>query len=110
MTDRIAGAPDGAAEAAQGALEALISARRAFIAPMAAACFVAYIGMTALAGFARDFVAIKVAGSLNVGYVLIAGNYVLAWALAVAYARVANERFDPLAALAVAEANRAAAR
>lgn len=110
MSERMARAPEGAADAAQGALEALVSARRACIAPMAAACFVAYIGTTALAGFAREFVAVKVAGSLNVGYVLIAANYVLAWALAIAYVRVANERFDPLAALAVAAARRAAAR
>jgi len=37
------------------------------------------------------------------GFVLIAFNYVLSWALAIVYGRVAADKFDPLAAKAAAE-------
>ena len=39
---------------------------------------------------------LKVAGSLNVGFVLIALNYVISWVLALVYVRVANANFDPM--------------
>lgn len=42
-------------------------------------------------------------GSVNLGFVLIALNYVLSWVLGVVYGRVANDVFDPLAAKAAAE-------
>ncbi len=90
------------AAAGNAAVAALVAERRAFIVPMAITCFVAYIGTTVLAGFAKEFIAIKLVGAVNVGFTLIALNYVLAWALAIAYVRIANSRFDPLAELAVA--------
>jgi uncharacterized membrane protein (DUF485 family) len=44
----------------------------------------------------------KVVGSLNLGFVLIAFNYLLSWVLAIVYGRVAADKFDPLAAKATA--------
>jgi uncharacterized membrane protein (DUF485 family) len=59
-----------------------------------------YIGLTILAGFARDLMGTRVIGSVNLGFVLIAFNYLLSWLLAIVYGRIAAGRFDPLAARA----------
>ena len=45
----------------------------------------------------------KVVGSVNLGFVLIAFNYLLSWVLAIAYGRIAASKFDPLAARAAME-------
>ena len=74
----------------------LIAAKVRALAPMIVIYMVAYIGVTVLGGFAKDFMALKVAGSLNVGFVLIALNYVISWVLALVYVRVANANFDPM--------------
>ena len=60
----------------------LIAAKVRALAPMIVIYMVAYIGVTVLGGFAKDFMALKVAGSLNVGFMLIALNYVISWAAA----------------------------
>jgi uncharacterized membrane protein (DUF485 family) len=44
-----------------------------------------------------------VIGSLNLGFTLIAFNYLLSWVLAIVYGRIAADRFDPLAAKAAME-------
>ena len=56
-----------------------------------------------LAGFAKDWMGTKVIGSVNLGFTLIAFNYLLSWLLAVAYGRIAASKFDPLAAKAAME-------
>ena len=84
-------------------LRKLIAAKVRFLAPMIVIYMVGYIGVTVLAGFAKGLMAQKVIGSLNVGFVLIALNYVLAWALALVYVRLANTLFDPLVEQVVAE-------
>jgi len=83
------------------AIANLIAAKVRVLAPMIVIYMVGYIGVTVLAGFARDFMALKVAGSLNVGFVLIALNYVVSWVLALVYVRVANTIFDPMVEQAV---------
>jgi len=60
------------------AVAALVAAKVAFVVPMTIIFFVSYIGLTALAGFAKGFLALKVIGAVNVGFMLIASNYVLA--------------------------------
>lgn len=62
-----------------------------------------YIGLTILAGFARDLMGTPVVGSVNLGFVLIACNYLLSWLLAMVYGRIAASKFDPLAARAARE-------
>jgi len=83
--------------AADASIDALIAQKRRYLVPMALASFVGYIGLTVLAGFAKDVLAIKVAGGFNLGFLLIACNYVLSWVLAVLYVRIANNVFDPAA-------------
>ena len=89
-------------EAAHAAVRDLVAAKIRFLLPMTITYFIGYIGLTVVAGFAKDLMAMKVVGSLNVGFTLIALNYVLSWALALIYERVANRVFDPLSATAAA--------
>ncbi len=95
----------GAAMATRAAIGSLIAAKRSFLVPMTTIYLIGYIGLTVLAGFAKGFMAHKVVGAVNVGFTLIAANYVLAWVLAIIYVRVANATFDPLAKKAVAAVN-----
>ena len=74
----------------------LIDTKRRSIVPMIVIYVVGYIGLTALAGFAKDLMALKVIGALNVGFFLIACNYVLSLIIALAYVRVANGILDPM--------------
>ena len=88
---------DIAKESAQHiAVGALVAAKVAFVVPMTIIFFVSYIGLTALAGFAKGFLALKAIGAVNVGFMLVAGNYVLAWLLAIIYVHVANTTLDPM--------------
>jgi uncharacterized membrane protein (DUF485 family) len=95
----------GATIATRDAIHTLIAAKRSFLVPMSVIFLVGYIGLTALAGFAKGFMAHKVIGAVNVGFILIAANYLLAWVLAIIYVRVANAIFDPLAKKALAAMN-----
>lgn len=90
-------------EAAHASVRQLIAEKLKYLVPMTIIFMVGYIGLTVLAGFARDLMGAKIIGSVNLGFVLIALNYLLSWALAIAYGRIANGKFDPLAARAAAE-------
>ena len=92
-----------AQQSADALVRRLIAEKLRFLAPMTVIFMTGYIGLTALAGFARDLMGIKVVGSLNLGFVLIALNYLLSWALAIIYGRIAANRFDPLATKAAME-------
>jgi uncharacterized membrane protein (DUF485 family) len=96
---RIGALPD----AAHAAVRSLITEKLRYLVPMTVIFMVAYVGLTALAGFAGDWMGTKVVGALNLGFVLIAFNYLLSWALAILYGRIAANRFDPLAAKAAME-------
>lgn len=90
-------------DAAHASVRALIAEKVKYLVPMTVIFMVGYIGLTVLAGFAKNLMSIKVIGSLNLGFVLIGLNYVLSWVLAIVYGRVAAAKFDPLAARAAAE-------
>jgi uncharacterized membrane protein (DUF485 family) len=90
-------------EAAHASLKALIAVKLKYLVPMTIIFMVGYIGLTILAGFAKGLMGTKILGSVNLGFVLIAFNYVLSWVLAIVYGRIAAEKFDPLAAKAAAE-------
>jgi uncharacterized membrane protein (DUF485 family) len=90
-------------EAAHAAVRSLITEKLRYLVPMTVIFMVGYIGLTALAGFAGDWMGTKVVGALNLGFVLIAFNYLLSWVLAIIYGRIAAGRFDPLAAKAAME-------
>jgi uncharacterized membrane protein (DUF485 family) len=74
----------------------LIDAKIRLFTPMIIIYLVGYIGLTALAGFAKGFMALKVIGALNVGFFLIACTYVLSLVIALAYVRIANATLDPI--------------
>ena len=82
----------------------LISTKRRTIVPMIVIYVVGYMGLSVLAGFGRGVLGIKVLGPVNLGFALIAGNYVMSWALAVVYARVSAESHDPLVEIVVEKA------
>ena len=90
-------------EAAHLSVGLLIAEKLRYLVPMTVIFMVGYIGLTALAGFAPDLVGTKVVGSVNLGFVLIAFNYLLSWGLAIVYGRIAADKFDPLAAKAAME-------
>ena len=94
---------DAAVEAAHASVRLLIAEKLRYLVPMTVIFVVGYVGLTALAGFAKDFLGTKVVGAVNLGFVLIAFNYLLSWGLAILYGRIAAEKFDPLAAKAAME-------
>jgi uncharacterized membrane protein (DUF485 family) len=82
----------------------LIDAKQRSIVPMIVIYVVGYLGLSVLAGFGRGILGTKVLGAVNLGFVLIAGNYVMSWVLAVLYARVSANRHDPLVKVVVDKA------
>ncbi len=90
-------------EAAHASIRALIAEKLKYLVPMTIIFMVGYIGLTVLAAFGKGIMGIKVIGAFNVGYLLIALNYVLSWVLAIVYVRIANNVFDPLAGKAAAD-------
>jgi uncharacterized membrane protein (DUF485 family) len=87
-------------EAAHASVKLLIAEKLRYLVPMTIIFMGGYIGLTVLAGFARDLMGTRVVGSVNLGFVLIAFNYLLSWVLAIIYGRIAADKFDPLAAKA----------
>ena len=82
----------------------LIDAKQRSIVPMIVIYVVGYLGLSVLAGFGRGILGTKVLGAVNLGFVLIAGNYVMSWVLAVVYARISANRHDPLVKVVVDKA------
>jgi uncharacterized membrane protein (DUF485 family) len=93
-------------EAAHASIRLLVGEKLRYLVPMTIMFLTSYIGLTVLAAFAKAFVGTRVVGSVNLGFVLIAFNYVLSWGLAIAYGSIARNKFDPLAARAVAAVSR----
>jgi uncharacterized membrane protein (DUF485 family) len=95
-----------ALETAHGLVRQLIAEKLKYLVPMTILFMVGYIGLTVLAGFGRDFTGMKVVGSVSLGFVLIALNYLSSWILAIAYGFIAADKFDPLAAKAASAVSR----
>lgn len=83
--------------------QALLSLKRRTIWPMLGSGMTFFLAILMLAGFARPLMSEKLVGALNLGYALVLAVYVMCWGLAILYAFVADTRFDPQAARAVAE-------
>jgi len=94
---------EAALAAAHVSVRLLIARKLQYLVPMTIIFMVSYVGLTILAGFAAGLMGTKVIGSVNLGFVLIAFNYLLSWVLAIVYGRVAAEKFDLLATRAAAE-------
>ncbi len=69
--------------AARTSIRTLVAVKLKFLVPMTIIFVVGYIGLTILAGFGKQWAGIKVLGSINLGFALIAFNYVLSWVLAI---------------------------
>ena len=82
----------------------LIDAKQRSIVPMIVIYVVGYLGLSVLAGFGRGILGTKVLGAVNLGFVLIAGNYVMSWVLAIVYARISASRHDPLVKVVIDKA------
>lgn len=82
----------------------LLALKAQCVWPLLAASFTYMVAVTLLAGYAKPFMAQKVAGAFNVGYLLILLAYVWCWAVALIYVATANRRFDSQAAMAALEA------
>jgi uncharacterized membrane protein (DUF485 family) len=94
-------------EAAHASIRVLVGEKLRYLAPMTVIFMTCYIGLTILAAFAKGVIGTKIVGSVNLGFVLIAFNYVLSWGLAIAYGVIAENKFDPLAARAAADSRKA---
>jgi uncharacterized membrane protein (DUF485 family) len=86
---------------ASAEFKTLVDAKQRSIVPMMVISLVGYLGLSVLAGFGRDLLGMKVLGAINLGFVLIAGNYLMAWLLGIVYARIAASRHDPLVKIVV---------
>jgi uncharacterized membrane protein (DUF485 family) len=84
---------------------ALVATKLRCTAPMIAVYLTAYLGLSILSGFAKPLLGTKVLGPVNLGFALIALNYLVAWVLAVIYARVASRVHDPLVKRIMARTN-----
>lgn len=79
----------------------LVDARKKFIVSMLIIFVVGFVGLSLLLSFARPMMGVKIVGPLNLGFVLIIGNYVMGWIIAVVYARVSGRDHDPLIKIVV---------
>lgn len=84
----------------------LMQAKKLVIGALLVVTLGYFIGMTLLAGYAKPFMAIKLVGSFTVGYGMVLATYVICWAGALIYVRVANGMFDEKTRRAI-EAQRA---
>jgi len=99
-------APDAWVEGIRSAeFKTLIDAKQRTIVPMLVVFIVGYMGLSVLAGFGRGLLGTKVLGPINLGFVLIGGNYLMSWLIAVVYARISASAHDPLVKLVVDKAN-----
>jgi len=99
------GAPDAWIEGVESPeFKTLIDAKQRSIVPMIVIYMIGYMGLSVLAGFGRGILGTKVLGAVNLGFVLIAGNYVMSWVLAIVYARISANRHDPLVKVVVDKA------
>lgn len=76
----------------------LRSRLRRFVFPMSAAFLVWYLAYVLLASYARDFMAIKLLGNINVGLVIGLLQFVSTFVITTLYVNYANKHLDPAAA------------
>lgn len=75
----------------------LRSRLRRFVFPMSAAFLVWYLAYVLLASYARDFMAVKVLGNINMGLIIGLLQFVTTFAITTLYVRYANKHLDPAA-------------
>ncbi|AYF97728.1 DUF485 domain-containing protein [Protaetiibacter intestinalis] len=70
---------------------------RSFVFPVLALALVWYFAYVLLAGYAPDFMAIPVFGSVNVGLLIGLGQVATTFIITMVYVSYANRKLDPLA-------------
>jgi len=70
---------------------------RSFVFPVAIAFLLWYFAYVLLAGYAHDFMSIKVFGSVNMGLLLGLAQIVSTFAITTWYVSYAGRRLDPIA-------------
>jgi uncharacterized membrane protein (DUF485 family) len=70
---------------------------RSFVLPVTGLCLLWYLAYVLLAGYAPQFMAIPVFGSVNVGILLGLAQIVTTFAVTMIYVSYANRRIDPIA-------------
>lgn len=70
---------------------------RRFVFPMSAAFLLWYLAYVLLASYARDLMAVKVAGNINVGLVIGLLQFVSTFVITTLYVRYASRHLDPAA-------------
>jgi uncharacterized membrane protein (DUF485 family) len=70
---------------------------RWFVFPMSALFLVWYLAYVLLAAYAPQFMAIRLAGNINVGLLIGGLQFVSTFAIATIYVRYANRNLDPMA-------------
>ena len=83
--------------------------RRRFVVPLAVFFLVWYFAFVLVAAYLPDVMAIKVAGSVNLGLVLGLGQFVTTFAITIGYVSFSNRVLDPLGAELRAELEQKAA-
>ena len=82
----------------------LMSMKLRCVLPLLGGSFAYLIVMTLLAGYAPGFMAQKIVGSFNVGYLLVLLTYLMCWTVSVRYVLTANRDFDMQAVAATRSA------
>jgi uncharacterized membrane protein (DUF485 family) len=77
--------------------------RRSLVRPLLFVSTAFYVIGLVVMAYLPDVSAFKIAGSINVAYVLALAQFVMTFAVAYVYARRANRLIDPLIADALAE-------
>ena len=80
----------------------LLQTKTRLVKPLLLTSFAFIITTMLLAGYAKGFMAQKVIGAFNMGYLLVLAIYLLCWAVAVIYVRTANAKFDVQSSTAIA--------
>lgn len=80
----------------------LMQTKTRLVKPLLLSSFAFIITLTLLAGYGKGFLAQKVVGAFNVGYLMVLMTYLLCWGVAIIYVRSANAKFDAQSAAAIA--------
>ncbi len=75
----------------------LISAKAKFLIPAIIFSFIFYFALPLSVGYLPGIMNKKVFGSINLAYLFALSQFFVAWAVAGVYAKVANDKFDPVA-------------
>lgn len=67
-----------------------------------------YFSLTILSAYFTEIFKIKVIGVINVGYLFILSQFVMAFFVAIYYTRIANSKFDPMTQALIDEIGREA--